>query len=106
MIHGINMRLRRIDLVEADYLHRRAHPLHDQPRPCARKPVQSSSVAVEQSAGQRKYSEKEGVEPDQGIENEIRSEPAQPPVMLARNGMRTFAERNRRVGDAFHFYRS
>src|SRR5579871_596724 len=95
VIRSINVRLRSIDLLESCDLYRRKDRLHDQPRPCLRKPVQPFSLSVEESPRQGQDSQNHRVQPDQRIENEVRPQPTHPPIGFFGNCMWAGPDRNR-----------
>src|SRR6266851_3483167 len=61
VIDGVNVRLREVNLLEADDAHRRKYGLHDGLRPGMRKPVQNAAIFVEEPEGNGSDAEGYGV---------------------------------------------
>src|SRR5262249_38654066 len=74
MIHYVNVRLGGIDLLEALNSHVASDRAQDDPRPQTRKAVLHMSVAIEQRRQERQCPENNGVQPDQRVEDEIRTQ--------------------------------
>ena len=80
MVDGIDVRLRRVNLFQPCHGRRRADDLHDQLGPEAGKGVQNPALLPQQGNRNRNDSEDDGNEPDERIEDQIRTQAAEPSV--------------------------
>ena len=80
MIDRVDVGLRSVDRVQPGHFRGRGNRLHDQLGPEAREAMQDAALVSEQRYRNGNDSEDDGVGPDKRIEDEIRPQPAGPPV--------------------------
>ena len=85
------MRLRGVDPLETDDVHRSVDGLQNHPGPCSRKPVHEAAIVIEDSRDERERPHDDRIQPDERIENKIRPQAAEPAVVRTGDGMWTVA---------------
>src|SRR5215472_12558694 len=84
MIDGVDGRLRCVDLLHSNHLEGRKNRFHHQLRPGAGESMQGAAILIEKAERYRRSAQGDGVKPDQQIEEQVGTQPAEQAVLALR----------------------
>src|SRR5580698_1554805 len=79
--HRVNMRFRSVDLVQSGYFHGRSYGRHDALAPHLSEAVQNALSIAKPRCRNRSEAKENRIRPNQGIEDQIRTQTARPAIL-------------------------